>query len=302
MDPLDELLKLPPGMRNVRIGQPGTQNAIKALGTEAGIAWLEAHIESPVGSEWGMALLRMDPPWHHLDRWIHMSKLHCLAAMEVLLRCTDPYGDGGERRMPEGADAKSINEAVDYALSHYGNPRLEKAAKEIRHAWPQGKRKRNSVNVPAPLDEAANTVLCHDSRLVAAWHEKMATAKDTPDTPFEIWDSLVIFAASKNCLAIVDWKENPKNIVASLRDLATADGLVLEWDAFNGFGADNEALLHALATSAVGQGKALVCLDHGCDDYPLTFFPIECMPRLLASITSIGDEAIRITGFGARTA
>lgn len=286
----------------MRLGQPGMRDLISALGTEAGIAWLEAHIESPVGSEWGMALLHLNPPWHHLDRWIHLSKLHCLAAMDVLFRSTDPWGDGEARRLPNGADARSINDAVDFALAHYGNPRLEKAAKEIRHAWPRGKRKRHSVNVPTPLGEAADLVLCHDSGLLADWHEKMATARDAPDTPFKIWESLLTYAASKNCLAIVDWKENQENIVASLRDLKPAEGLVVEWDAFNGFEGDNDGLLHALATRVAGQGKALVCLDHGCDDYSLTFLPAERVPRLVASIASFGDEAMRAMPFGARTA
>jgi hypothetical protein len=286
----------------MRLGQPGMRDLIGVLGTEAGIAWLEAHIESPVGSEWGMALLHLNPSWLHLDRWIHKSKLHCLAAMDVLFQCTDPWGDGEERRLPDGADAKSINDAVDFALEHYGNPRLEKAAKEIRHAWPRGKRKRHSVNVPTPLAEAADLLLCHDSALVADWREKMATAKGAPHTAFKIWESLLSYAASKNCLAIVDWKEYPENIVASLRDLKPAEELVVEWDAFNGFEGDNEGLLHALATRVAGQGKALVCLDHGCDDYPLAILPAECVPRLVASIASLGDEAMRITPFGARTA
>jgi hypothetical protein len=72
MNPLDELLELPPAIRRVRLGQPGTHELIKALGTEAGIAWLEVHIESPVGPEWSMALRSLQPPWYHLDRWIRL--------------------------------------------------------------------------------------------------------------------------------------------------------------------------------------------------------------------------------------
>jgi len=165
---LEEFLQLPPATRQMRLGQPGMRDLISALGTEAGVAWLEAHIESPVGSEWGMALSSLRPSWSHLDRWIRKSKLHCLAAMDVLFWCTDPHFDGDERRMPDGADAKSINDAVDFALAHYGNPRLEKAAKEIRHAWPKGKRKRHAANVPAQLRDSAEIILCRDSELGAA--------------------------------------------------------------------------------------------------------------------------------------
>ena len=43
-------------------------DAIEALGTEAGIAWLEAHIESPCSRAWGGLLAMLNPPWHHFDR------------------------------------------------------------------------------------------------------------------------------------------------------------------------------------------------------------------------------------------
>src|SRR5438045_1446865 len=96
-------------------------------------------------TEWGLALFKLKPHWHHLDRWIRQSKLHCLAAIDALFFSTDPHGGGDARQIPEGADSKSINDAIDFALAHYGNPRLEKAAKEIRHAWPKGRRKRHAI-------------------------------------------------------------------------------------------------------------------------------------------------------------
>jgi hypothetical protein len=73
MNPLDDYRTLRPGMRNGFIGQFGTQDALKALGTDGGIAWLEAHIESPVGLEWGLTLFELQPSWHHLDRWIRLN-------------------------------------------------------------------------------------------------------------------------------------------------------------------------------------------------------------------------------------
>lgn len=294
---LDEFLQLPPASRQMRLGQPGMRDLICALGTEAGIAWLEEHIESPVGSDWGNALYSLRPSWSNLDRWIRQSKLHCLAAMDVLFRCTDPYGDGAKRRMPEGADVKSIHDAVDFALAHYGNPRLEKTAKEIRHAWPKGKRKRHPVNVPAALRNAAETILCQDSDLMKDWHEKLATGKDEADTPYKIWDFLVMFADSKNCLVIVDWKESPENIISSLRALKPADKLDIEWDTFNEFDGDNHALLRALANEVSGQGTALICLDHGCDDYALAFVPAECVTPLATSIATFDDSSMHVLHF-----
>lgn len=186
-----------PAMRSAHRGEPRIQDAIKALGTEAGIVWLEAHIESPVGREWGLALFALNPPWHHLNRWIRLSKLHCLAAIDVLFYCSDANG-GRNRRIPDGANPKSINEAVDYALAHYGNPRLEAAAQEIRYAWPKGDRKRHNINVPTSLLDAAGIVLCHDADLMIEWQETMARAKQQASTPFEIWDSLSWYSHSQN--------------------------------------------------------------------------------------------------------
>lgn len=49
--------QMSPSERRVRIGQFGVREAILALGRDAGIAWLQEHIESPVSSDWGRLLL-----------------------------------------------------------------------------------------------------------------------------------------------------------------------------------------------------------------------------------------------------
>ena len=70
MNPLDELLTLPPSMRRLRLGHGDTRDALVGLGREAAIAWLEEQIESPIGPEWGRLLFAVKPEWAHLDHWI----------------------------------------------------------------------------------------------------------------------------------------------------------------------------------------------------------------------------------------
>lgn len=132
---LDELLAMPPTSRRLRLGRGETRDAILALGTAAGVAWLEEHLESPIFEEYGSLLYSLKPEWSHLDRWIRLSKLHCLAAVDAL-KCFTHLTFFEEPELPTGANPTAINEALDYALDHYGNPRLQDAASTIRHVWP----------------------------------------------------------------------------------------------------------------------------------------------------------------------
>lgn len=156
---LDDYLREPPSKRQYSVGTMGMSKAIEWLGPEAGIAWLESHIESPCARVWGSLLGMCNPSWQALDRWIHLGKLHCLAAIDALIWYSDPYDSSGYVTTPEGADANLINDALDYALATHLNPRLENAAKEIRQAWPRGGRKRKPVAIPPALLEAAEIVL-----------------------------------------------------------------------------------------------------------------------------------------------
>ena len=137
---------------------------------------------------------------------------------------------------------------------------------------------------------------------MTGWHEKLATGKDVADTPYKIWDSLLEYGQSKECLAIVDCNEYAEEIIASLRALKPAKELAVNWDSFKGFSGNDEALLHAIGNIVVRLGKTLLCLDHGCDDYPLTFVPSESATRLQELIASFGDELMRVDAFATETA
>ena len=275
----------------------GMEAAIRTLGTEAGVAWLEAHIESPCGRAWGSLLAMLNPPWHHLDRWIRMSKLHCLAAIDAILCFSDPHDVRGCITTPEGADEKVINDAVDYALAHHLNPRLENAAKGIRKAWPRGGRKRRPIVVPPALLDAAGFVLGGDPELVKAWRDSMANAKKVPRKAWGIWDSLLDFAQRSQIVWAIDHRESSKEIVAVLRALKGSSNLTIDWEKFSSYEAETEAALRTLGREIAKAGRILVCLDRGGDDYPLAILSKEEVTQLATLIDSFQDRSMRVVSF-----
>ncbi|MCA9178125.1 MAG: hypothetical protein KDB14_26860 [Planctomycetales bacterium] len=231
---LDELLTLPPSMRRLRLGHGDTRDALMALGTEAGIAWLEEHIESPIGPEWGRLLYALEPEWEHLDRWIRASKLHCLAAIDALLSFTpSPYSnDGNEPELPSGADPAAIDDALNHALDHYDNPRLQDAAKRIRHVWPVGAPTRHAIDIPDPLEEFATILFGNDSTLMNRWNDSLATALNSPENASDYWHSLLQFGDRTDVVAVVDWRAFPDSIVGRLQSLRSANGLPIPWKVY----------------------------------------------------------------------
>lgn len=138
--PLDELPMLSPSRRRVRLGHDDTRDAVLALGTKGGVAWLEQNIASPICPEWGRLLYSLKPEWAQLDRWIRLSQLHCLAAVDALLmfapsaRCDDDT----ERELCSGANAVLINDAISFALDHHGTPLLQDGRENptnVAHRW-----------------------------------------------------------------------------------------------------------------------------------------------------------------------
>lgn len=282
-------------MRGSRLGQPRFQEAIVALGTEAGIAFLEKQIASPVDKVWGLTLFELQPSWSHLNRWIRLSKLHCLAAVDALVWFT--CASGAAPQIPKGADLPSIHNALDFAMAHYGNPRMETAAKEIRYIWPLGPRKRHVIVVPEVLFNAATIILGLHSGLMDEWKESMETGREPCRTAFEFWDSLIEFSQSKTIVAIVDWKEWPDSVVASLKALKSASQIAIDWRQFTDFDGRNEELFRAINLVTMTQGLTLVCLNRGSDDYPLTFIPSDSVLQLRALISSFRDHTMQLKIF-----
>jgi hypothetical protein len=300
MNALDQFSKLSASDRHRRLRHGDTLVALTALGTDASIAWLAKHIESPIGPEWGRLLYDLKPSWQHLSAWMRQSKLHCLAAIDALmifaaadsvLREKDPPV------LPNGADPKSINAALDTALTSYGNPRLHDAAKKIRYVWPIGPRPRHVVSVPAALNDVANILFRGNADLLRDWHESMATARTPPAGAAAMYDSLLEFAETKQRVAIVDWQESSEEITARLRDLQSAQGLKISWDLFANYSGGNEKLFRTVSAAMSAHGHLLVCLDHGSDNYPLTVLPSEMVPKVQASIASLGDPEMKLVAF-----
>jgi hypothetical protein len=286
-------------MRRLRLGHGDTRDALVALGTEAGIAWLEDHIESPIGPEWGRLLYGLKPEWAHLDRWIRRSKLHCLAAIDALLSFTpSPYfDDDKEPELPSGADPAAINDALNYALRHYDNPRLQDAAKRIRHVWPVGATTRHAINIPDRLEGIATILFGNDATLMNRWTESLATALNAPETASDYWHSLLQFGDRTDVVAVVDWRAFPDSIVGRLRSLRSANGLAIPWKVYANYDGELEDLFRELNAEVKGSERSLVSLNTGGDSYALVFVDPDTIPTLESLIASALKEPSTIQRF-----
>ncbi|WP_442511339.1 DUF6630 family protein [Novipirellula sp. SH528] len=286
-------------MRRLRLGHGDTRNALVALGTEPGIAWLEEHIESPIGPEWGRLLYELKPGWAHLDRWIRGNKIHCLAAVDALLSFTaNPYSDDdNEPELPLGADPAAINDALNYALDHYDNPRLQDAAKRIRHVWPVGTPTRNAISVPAPLEEFATILFDNDTTLMNRWNESLASALTGPENAADHWHSLLQFSDRNDVVAVVDWRAFPDSIVGRLQCLRSANGLPIPWKIYANYDGEIEELFRELNAEVKGSERLLVSLDTGSDSYALIFVGPDTIPTLESLIASALKEPSTIQRF-----
>jgi hypothetical protein len=302
LNTLDELLTLSPSERSRRLDRSDTLQAFAALGKDAAVEWLENHIEPPIGPAWGRTLHYLKINWEQLNRWVQRSKLHCLAAIDaiaIFAAATDvELANEAEPQLPEGATPDSIQGAVDFALANFRNPRLEKAAQRILPVWSRNPRKRHQVSVPPALTNVASILFREDVELMRQWTESLATAREPPDGPFEIYDALLNFAEERKILAIVDWRAPAEEVVASLRALTSARQLGLRWQDLLIRPGDNEHLFRAIHKAVSREGNSFVCLDHGCDDYPLTFLQAQDVGKVRELIASCADpECMRLLTF-----
>ncbi len=299
LDLLHEIEKLSPSMRRLRLGHGDTRAAVAALGTDAGIAWLEAHIDSPVGPEWGQLLFELGPTWHHLDRWIRLSKVHCLAAVDAILRFASQSGAAkSDFRFPDGADSVSIDGALTLALSLHANHRLHDAIKRIRFAWSIGPHPRHGIQVPQALEEAAALLFDGDAGLLVAWHDSMATAMDAVNGSSAVWNALLEFAESRKFVAIVDWRDT-ESVVWGLRQLHPAKALNIPWAQFEtvNLDVDMDTLLRQIGWRVINRGVNLVALLRGSDDYPLTFLPTNALSEMASLLRGFEDESMGVESF-----
>ena len=292
MNILDELSQLPWSTRRNRFRDPATLKAFHDLGMQPVFSWLEKNIESQVGKEWGDLLFQLNTDWYYLSRWMQLSKLHCLAAVDALLR----YANISQ--MPNGAHPALIDFAIKRAIESFGNLRLFRAARIIRHAWPIGPPIRHVISVPPALAEVAKVLLGNNSDLIHQWHESMATALNPADSPYRVWHALMDCAAENQLLTVLDWKESPNEFVATLRELRCANETMLWWESFMDFEGETTSLLRAITSALKGQEKTLVAFDRGGDEYLLSFIPHADVAKITALVGSFKDESMRVEYFG----
>jgi hypothetical protein len=275
MSLLDEWLKFPAAERSSMLGILGMKEAVAALGTDRGVAWLETHIDSPVNSHWGEALFSLRIPWSSLEKWLRLGKFHCLAAMDALRH----YAAEGE--LPAGACAASIQTALDGVQSAYSSPRIKMIAEEIRLAWPLDRQERHRVDIPPGFVQAAEIMFDGDAAFMSGWQQAMGKDPAPLEEPIYLWNSLLEFAESRQILAIIDWRSTLDDAIASLSNLKSAQSLKLAWGSFDVPKVELEQGLKTIGAASRRQGMTLVFLDRGADDFPLTFLPSGAVPILV---------------------
>jgi len=281
---LRDLLEMTCRERRDRLQLPEVREALKELGTDEAVSWLETVLESPVVEVWGSTLYELEPRIEHLERWVSLSKEHALAAVDALLLFgpSSFYNDRTPPRLPSGADNARVNALINDALSRYDNPRLRVAEKQIRHVWTIRAPPREPVQIADEMRAAAEALLRSDSRLMRRWIEELQTSPTPPKTQAEVWVDLILFGDRNDLLVWTDWSFDPADVVWRLRKTSVARDISLDWLEFERFEGTTEEFLTALGAEVAQCGRALVLLDSGGSDMALAIIHPEKLPFLRA--------------------
>jgi len=297
MGHLDDILKLPASTRRLRLQQGGARKAIVELGASEGVAWLEKHLESPIGPHWGRLLFALKPGWGVLERWMQISKLHCLTAIDVLDRyCGKEHDENAVPELPHGAVPEAIHIALDCAIQTYGNPRLNDKAKRIKHVFPVGSNAGTQVSIPNEVLAIANNIFQGESTLELQWRESLQKAMAPPASLREFWFSLLAFLDCSNMAAIVDWKDVPAVLVEQL-------SVLTQWPealSINLTGPDTlESALIEVGVALKIHRRELVALGDGSDAYVLSILPPALAEGVALQLESLfsGEPEFRLTRF-----
>ena len=284
---LGQLLRLSPAERHTRVSHPDIKDALQKLEKHDAIEWLEFVLESPVTSHWGQLLYSLDPAWGDLDRWVRLSKEHCLAAIDALLSFapSEFYYDDRPARFPHDADAANINRLIDDALERYDNFRLRDAAKRIRHTWPLDGPLRHEVVVPDALGQAARLLFQSSAQLMKQWIDGLETGLDPPDSDLDFWNSLMVFCDRHDCVAVADHRADPRDFAGRLRQIRIPLTAQILWSRYEQFDGDLEELFAAIGAELSGTGFTLTDLEEGEGHWTMTILP-DCSMRKFESLAS----------------
>ncbi|QDT39035.1 DUF6630 family protein [Stratiformator vulcanicus] len=297
---LEDLFFRDPSQPRINLQAKSVRESIAALDSGTAIEWLETRISSPITREWGEALYLLNPDWVDIDRWLRRSKLHALAAADALLFYARQYSsvDGREPHLPVGAAPSTINETLNVVLVHYGNPRLRDAAMRIRHVWPEGTPVRHTVEIPAFLDSAAQSIFESRSELVEEWRVKMVTGIEPPTSVNQMWSLLLEVAAEHEIVAIVDWSEFPELIVGEICSIRSADMFSLNWQDYANHHGDIRELFERIGADCKQEGRLLVSLNTGGDEFALIYLAPKDSDELESLLNSVLDDRPTVERFG----
>ncbi|MCA9111711.1 MAG: hypothetical protein KDA52_17290 [Planctomycetaceae bacterium] len=232
-------------------------------------------MSSPVVSEWGDLFYELDPSWEELDRWVCLSKEHCLAAVDALLRFapSEFHNDESPARYPRGATNQNIHQLIDRAIARYDNHRLREAEKRIRHVWPLGELSRHPIVIHELIKQAAHILLRGDSLAVRRWIDELETAIDPPANAEGVWMNLLTYAERFDFIGIFHHRASSAVVVGRLRECRGSTDVPLDWVLLEVADGIGDEVVPAIALQLSHSKYSLVELDTQGSDWGLAIVP-----------------------------
>ena len=296
------MLKLSNFERQSRLASDEVKTALTSLGTDPGVAWLDKNLVSPIWPEWGRLLYALKPRWEVIDQWIRTDKLHCLVALDALMKMADA-NDAFYRKvtpdLPVGATLQSMNEAFVVAIKNYEkeSPRLSETVKKLRYAWPLKGRSCKKVKMPSAIKNIANVFFLGDEKIVSAWRENMAREMEPPESDTDVFCSLLEYASDEGFVSHIDWRSGFEDVIDLLQNQPHAKELALDWEPFEKFEGEIEDLFRAINCEMCKLNFEMIGIDEGSGDYCLTIQPPNAVSQLETLIRSLNNPTLKVVKF-----
>ena len=106
-------------------------------GNPDAIAWLDAHVASPVTGQWGVAAALLGTPWPRIADWLRRGGPHRLMALDTLLAYRKPAPNMAPLEqlaapvLPQAPGRLELDAALAACLAAPGTPRVQAAAESI---------------------------------------------------------------------------------------------------------------------------------------------------------------------------
>ena len=278
MDSLRRIESLPESRRSSFIGQAGVLSDLKELPRNEAFSWLEKHLASPISRDWGGLLFSLRADWMVIDRWIHLSKGHCLAACDALSEYSSSSLDA-EPVLPKGSTPQLVLEAVQTANAKFGNPRIQAVLDTVKSIWQVREIPKAIAQDINALADVAAILLGNQKKLLDLWSRKQPIVA-TPEKA--IWHDLIHYCDDKHAVVVADWRADVPDVHARIWALPVLSGVAHS----DSVASPNDSLdmsIAKLASFLFPHGYSIRSIETGSDEWVLIVLPRDEMSILESS-------------------